>query len=344
MKMSDLTIAIMRLYVEREPGMIWGPPGIGKTDGLYQAGRKIAKRLITEKKIKKIEEFGVIDFRLAMRDPTALIGFPMPDQKSQTMKFWRDGELPTSGYGIVFMDEINSATRATQAGGMQLTLTRRIGEYQLPDGWSIMAAGNRESDNGVVYKMPAPLANRLVHIDAEVDNLGWQAWAVDNGVTPELLAWIRFKPDLLFKFDPKIDSKAFPTPRSWVKTDKFLRSDDPETIKYQLIKGTVGDGPGSDYWSFLKLIDQLPTLEEIRLNPTKAKVPTEKQPGARCAVTTLMGANVSEASFEAFLTYAERLEKDFQAVFVRDALKREPKLRTNKVYAKWAIKNHDVIC
>ena len=335
MKTSDLAIAIKRLYTARRPGFIWGPPGVGKSDLMAQVAAAL--------------KIGLIDFRMAMRDPTDIKGFPMPDQKSGTMRFFRDGELPTEKShpegGILFLDELNSATPATQAAGMQLTLTGRIGDYHLPKNWLVIGAGNRETDRGVVHRMPTPLANRFVHLEAEVNNDDWVSWALDHEVSAELIAFIRFKPDLLFKFDPKVDSKAFPTPRSWVMTENFVgeKNDDPDNVKYELIKGTVGEGPGSEYWGFRKMIDQLPTLEEIRLAPSKTKVPGEDQMSARYAVTTLMGANVGESSFEAFLTYSERINKEFQCVFIRDALHREPKLRTSKVYSKWAIKNHDVI-
>lgn len=349
MNTQQLATAISTLYALRRPGFIWGPPGIGKTDILSQAGRHLGAQLAKAKKIKKAEDFRIVDFRMALRDPTDIKGFPMPDQASKTMKYFRDAELPTEGCGILFMDELNSAMPATQAAGMQLTLKNahgkhQIGDYVLPDGFSIMAAGNRENDRGVVHRMPTPLANRFTHLEAEVDPKAWVHWALTDGdCSAALIAFIRWKENLLFKFDPKIDSKAFPTPRSWVATDEILASEAPADVKYELVKGTVGDGPGSEYWAFLQLIEKLPTIEEIRLEPRKAKVPSETELSARYAVTTLMGANVSVDSFEAFITYSERMDKEFQCVFVRDALLKDPKVRTSKVYAKWALANQDIV-
>jgi MoxR-like ATPase len=348
MNSQQLIQAIRVAYFASEPVFIWGPPGIGKTDCVAQACAVLGAMLVKEKKLKKASDFGLVDFRMAMRDPTDIKGFPMPDQATKTMRFFRDAELPTDGYGIVFMDELNSSAPATQAAGMQLTLKNhkgehRIGDYVLPPGWTVAAAGNRETDRGVVHRMPTPLANRFTHLNLEVDAKSWVEYALHHDISAELIAWIRFKEGLLFKFDPKLDSKAFPTPRSWVRTEKFVNADVPDPVKVELIKGTVGDGPGTEYWAFRKLIDQLPTLEEIRLNPSKTKVPGHDQLSARYAITTLMGANASESSFEAFLEYGERMDKEFQAVFVRDALAREPKLRTAKVYTKWALKNADVI-
>lgn len=341
--------AICAAYYDREPLFLWGPPGIGKSEGVVGAGLVIADQLVKDKKIKKTQEFGIADFRMAQRDPTDIKGFPMPDQATRTMKFYRDGELPTDGYGILFMDELVSAAPATQAAAMQLTLRNSkgefaIGDYVLPKGWAVIAAGNRETDRGVVHRMPTPLANRFTHLDLEADKDSWVQWALDHGVSAELIAWIRFKPDLLFKFDPKSDSKAFPTPRSWVRTEKWANNAKlPEDVKIAMIRGTVGDGPGSEYWAYRRLIDQLPTLDEIRLNPTKAKLPGEDQPSARFAVVTLMGAHANEHTFEAFLQYSERLDKEFQVVFVKDALHRDSKIERMKIYTQWALKNSDVI-
>lgn len=343
MKSSSLAIALKRCYYLQRPAMVWGPPGVGKSDLMAQVADQLGTELQEAKKLKKNEKFGLIDFRMAMRDPTDIKGFPMPDQATKTMKFYRDSELPTSGYGILFMDELNSAAPATQAAGMQLTLTRRIGDYVLPEGWSVAGAGNRESDRGVVHRMPTPLANRMTHYNYDVNNKDWLEWAIDNGISAELIAFIRFRDELLFKFDPKIDSRAFPTPRSWVATEGFMKANDPDDVKFESIKGTVGDGPGAEYWGFRKMIHELPTLEEIRLAPKTTKVPGPDQTSARYAITTLMGANATESNFDAFLQYSERIDKEFQCVFVRDALRREKKLRTNRDYTKWALQNTDFI-
>lgn len=348
MNSQALITAISTAYRLQEPVFLWGPPGIGKSDIVAQAAKLLGTQLAKEKKIKKPEDFQLIDFRMALRDPTDIKGFPMPDQDSKTMRYYRDAELPKSGYGILFMDELVSATPATQAAGMQLTLKNHngehaIGDYVLPPGFAIVAAGNRETDRGVVHRMPTPLANRFTHLEAECDKDAWLQWAMRNDISPELIAFHRWKEDMLFKFDPKLDSKAFPTPRSWVRTEKFVKEAIPDDVKYELIKGTVGEGPGSEYWAFRKLINELPTLEEIIMSPKTTKVPGPDQLSARYAITTLMGANANETSFEPFLEYSERMDKEFQACFVRDSLLKNDKVKTLKVYGKWALANSDVI-
>ena len=84
-----------------------------------------------------------------------------------------------------------------QAALYQLVLDRKVGEYELPDGASLIACGNRESDRGVVHRMPTPLASRFVHLEIRVDAEDWLAWGAANGIAPEVLFYIQMRPDLL---------------------------------------------------------------------------------------------------------------------------------------------------
>jgi hypothetical protein len=333
MKPSDITLALETCLAQRRPAFLWGPPGVGKSD-------------LTEGLAAKLG-IGLIDFRMALRDPTDIKGFPMPDQKSQTMKFYRDGELPTvkthGERGILFMDELNSSAPATQAAGMQLTLTGKIGDYTLPPGWNIIAAGNRETDKGVVHRMPTPLANRFTHFDYEVNTDDWVHWAQDKGyISAELIAFMRFRPALLFNFNPQSADRAFATPRSWVAAEKLRQAEKVDRIAYEMVKGTVGEGAAGEYWAFLKLIMDLPSVDEIKLNPDKVKIP--ESPATQYALTTALGMATTETSFERFMIYVTRMPTEFQATYVRDCLRKNDKLKLDKTFMKWALKNETVVC
>lgn len=340
---SAIKEAIKSAYRNHETIMLWGPPGIGKTDLVAQAARELAEETGDP-------DFGLIDWRAALRDPTEVKGFPIPDTKSQTMKFFRDGELPSKGRGLLFMDEIVSGMPATQAAFMQLFLpdhkgVNRIGDYAMPKEWVPIGAGNREGDRGIVHRMPSPTANRMTHLEMEVSVDDWVQWAIGANISPGLIAFIRFREELLFKFDPKIDSRAFPSPRSWVRTEKWTHdkhlSDD---TRRSLIKGTTGDGPGAEYIAFLSMAAQLPDIDDIRKHPDKAPLPVQAQPGARYAITTLLGANTKDLSdFKAFMTYMARLEKEFHCVYIRDSVRRNEKLAATPTYRDWALKNADFI-
>lgn len=344
MKSSQITQAVVALYHIRRPGFVWGPPGVGKSDTIASAAEILGEQLVQQKKIKKASEFGLIDFRMALRDPTDIKGFPMPDQETKTMRFFRDGELPKEGYGILFMDELNSAAPASQAAGMQLTLTRRIGDYVLPDGWSIIGAGNRESDRGVVHRMPTPLANRMTHLDFDVNVDDWLNWAGrSNRMDPEIIAFIRFKPELLFNFNPQSADRAFATPRSWEAVNKIMHQAkvDDETL-YAMLRGTVGEGPATELQAFLTLIKDLPTVEDVKKDPKGLKMPDS--PATRHAIVTMLAHNTKDdALFERFMDFVTRMDKEFQVVYVRDCLNRNKAIGANKVFTKWALENHQLI-
>lgn len=328
-KPSEIFEDLLILHARREPAFIWGAPGVGKSE--LVAG--LAKKL----------NIGLIDFRTALRDPTDLKGFPMPDQATKTMKFFRDAELPTKGKGILFMDELNSAPPTTQAAAMQLLLPPyAIGDYALPKDWWIVGAGNRESDRGVVHRMPSPLCNRLTHFDFDVDADNWKRWALDNEQTAEDIAFIAFRPSLLYTFDPKSTDRAFGTPRAWVKAFGQRAAATQEASAYRLVSGTVGAGQAAEYFGFLKVIKDVPSVDQIKIDPDGTKVPT--QPATLHAITTALSmATTKVSAFSRFMKYVERLPVEFQAVYVRDAIKNESDITTSKEFTRWSLKNEAVL-
>jgi hypothetical protein len=165
---------------------------------------------------------------------------------------------------IIFLDELNSAPPAVQAAAYQLILNRRVGTYALPKGVDIVAAGNREGDRGVTYRMPAPLANRFIHLEMKIDFDDFQEWAVMNAVHPEVVGYVGFAKQDLYDFDPKSPSKAFATPRSWVFVSDLLKDDDCDIdTLHNLIAGAVGDGLAVKFMAHRKIAGRLPKAEDI---------------------------------------------------------------------------------
>jgi hypothetical protein len=175
-------------------------------------------------------------------------------------------ELPTNpeSTAIIFLDELNSAPPAVQAAAYQLILNRRVGTYELPKGVDVVAAGNREGDRGVTYRMPAPLANRFIHLEAKVDFDDFQEWAVMNDVHPEVLGYVGFAKQDLYDFDPKSPSKAFATPRSWVFVSDLLKDEDCDVdTMHNLVAGAVGDGLAIKFMAHRKIAGRLPKALDI---------------------------------------------------------------------------------
>jgi len=226
MKASDLTKSISVLVEQKVPTFLWGAPGIGKSS--------IIKQIADEKKM------GFIDLRLALMDPSDLKGIPFYDKESHTALWAPPAFLPKDGNGILFLDELNSAAPSVQASAYQLILDRKVGEYDLPDGWAVVAAGNRESDRGVTYRMPGPLANRFVHFEMEVSVEDWKVWAYENEICESIIGYISYKEEHLFTFDAKSNEKSFATPRSWEYVDKILKADLDKELLLESISGAVG--------------------------------------------------------------------------------------------------------
>jgi MoxR-like ATPase len=224
--------------------MLWGPPGVGKSQIIAHVAEK--------------HEVPIIDIRLSQMEPSDLRGIPF---RNNDMVEWAvPAMLPDierhGSEGILFLDEITSAPPSVSAAAYQLILDRKLGEYEVPEGWAIFAAGNRQGDRGVTYTMPAPLANRFSHFEFEVNLDDWVAWAYANGIDERVIAFLRFRPELLFEFDPAHNPVAFPSPRSW----EFAHQHD---VRLGSLQACVGPAAGVELNAFIENLDQLPDIDAI---------------------------------------------------------------------------------
>ncbi len=247
-----LVTAIQR----KRPVFLWGPPGIGKSELVGEIGREL--------------DALVVDMRMALLDPTDVrgIGFYSPDSK--TMEWAPPVDLPSAEEAakyktvILFLDEMNSAPPAVQAAAYQLILNRRVGQYRLPDNVCIIAAGNRETDKGVTYRMPAPLANRFVHFEMRVDFDSWQEWAVTNNISSDVIGYLSQHKMDLFDFDPSSSSRSFATPRSWTFVSEILENDNLSDKQItDVIAGTVGEGIAHKFIGHRKWSGKLPKAIDV---------------------------------------------------------------------------------
>lgn len=266
--------AIRRAVKANRPVMLWGPPGIGKSDIVHQIAAEQNRE--------------VIDVRLALWEPTDIKGIPFYDAQKGGMAWAPPIELPTdpNSTAVLFLDELVSAPPAVQAAAYQLILNRRVGAYHLPKGVSIIAAGNREGDRGVTYRMPPPLANRFLHLEVQVNFDDWFEWAVNAGISARVIGYLSFAKQDLFKFDPKSSSKAFPTPRSWNFVSDVDDDEIDENTLHDLVAGGVGDGTAIQYMAHRKIASQCPTPDDIL--DGKVKDLSIKEISAMYSLTTSM--------------------------------------------------------
>ena len=327
MKPSSIRAVLPRLLVKQRPVFLWGAPGVGKSDVVAQ--------------IAEDGGYELRDVRLSLLDPVDLKGFPTIDTVKKQMKWLPADFLPTKGKGLLFLDEMNSAPQSVQAAAYQLVLNRKIGDYKLPAGWSILAAGNRSSDRSVVHAMPAALANRFVHLDFDVSNDDWDKWAMGADIHTDIRSFLRFRSNLLHSFDPASNPRAFPSPRSWSFINDIYKDQHDPMDEFELIKGTIGEGAAGEFLAFTKQIKDLPTVDQVLLDPDGTKIPTN--PSAQYAMVTALEKKTVVTNMARIMKYIGRLPTEYQVVFVRNAARQNSALATTQSYMDWVLKNQEVL-
>jgi hypothetical protein len=319
-KLSELTKYAKHHFRTKRPMMVWGPPGIGKSETFegirqtYEADGLRAK---------------LIDCRLSLWEPTDLKGYPYYDKNANKMRFSAPDELPdeemAKDYDIIilFLDELNGAAPATQSAAYQLILNRAIGSYKLPDNVVIAAAGNRESDKGVTYRMPKPLANRFLHYEVRVDYEDWFDWAIKHNIHPDVVGYVTtFKEDL-YNFDAGSSERSFATPRSWTFVSDTIRDvtgfDENEVT--DMVAAGIGEGIALKFKAHRAIASQLPNPTDI-LNG-KVKELHTKNISAKYSLTTALCYELKEVftnndpkSHEKFDNFLEFVQNNFEAEMV----------------------------
>ncbi len=259
-RIRDARVEMLRAMRRKRPVFVWGGPGIGKSDLVDQ--------------ITVSMEGYMIDLRLALMEPTDLRGMPYYNKEANNMSWAAPVDLPTEEFAaqypvvVLFLDELNSAPPSVQAAAYQLILNRRIGTYKLPDNVVVVAAGNRETDKGVTYKMPKPLANRFVHLNLDVNFDDWMMWAAEARVHADVVGYLSFAKADLYNFDPRSPDHAFASPRTWVFVSEMLEDtagDDPmsDSQMTDLIAGTVGEGMAVKFMNHRSFASKLPNPSDI---------------------------------------------------------------------------------
>lgn len=329
MKSTEVKEALMYAVDIKKPAFVWGPPGIGKSDVVAQVAGEHNKSLI--------------DVRAILLDPVDLRGIPQITDNGTT-RFCPPSFLPYGqDEGILFFDELNAATMSVQASCYQLVLDRRLGEYVLPDGWIVVAAGNRETDRAVTHRMPTALANRFIHINFDVDLDDWVKWALNANVSTEVISFIRFRPDLLHMFDPQKNEKAFPTPRTWDMVSRFVNSgvSMDNGVAYEFISGIVGGGASSEFMAFMKIYKHLPSPETILLSPDTVAVPDD--PSALYALCGALAKKISENNIDRIAKYAYRMPREFSVLLITDGCRKNPAIQKTRTYIEWTSKFSDLM-
>lgn len=357
MKLLELVKNAPVLYRSGTALHLVGPPGVGKSGVLKNEFRAALEAAYGER-------FGFHDVLLPTVDAPDIRGFLVPTKDSlghATSFFTRSAVLPSKEYlaefprGIMLLDERSAADLLTQKAVAPAVLEKRFGEEYLPEGWMIVSASNRTQDRAGVIKPPTHLVNRERTVPIEPDVLSWSLWAEDHGVHPMLVAFAKQQPGVVFAPEVPKGEGAFCTPRSFVSAAKLLADVagldadgnpnmdiQPSESVAELVSGDIGEGACAQVLAFLKLSDQLPTIQEILANPQNAKCPTELSASYAAAQMCLHYAKPDV--IDKLWIFTERLPKEMQVSTAKQLVaKGAGVLLNSKALGTWITKNKALI-
>jgi len=332
---SAMTDALDSVLLSKLTPMLVGSPGIGKSDIVKLTAKKHNLKLI--------------DLRLAQSDPTDLNGFPTLQNDGTRMDYAPPTTFPLenldqipNGYDgwLLFLDEINAAPPAIQAAAYKLVLDRQIGSHNLHNRVAIVCAGNKSTDKAIVNRLSTAMQSRMIHLNLMVDTDSWLEWANINNIDHRVISFIKFRPELLHKFNPSHADNTFASPRTWeflskIITDKkeFSRTD------HAVLVGTVGEGPATEFRAFCDVYKDLPTIEDMIENPTIVYIP--KEPGHQYAMTTLISHHANSDTIESLMIVTKKLPVEFQVVVLKDIYSIAPELKKHEIIQDWVKQNAD---
>lgn len=328
MRPVELAEALRQTVAAKLPVLIKGAPGIGKSDIVTQAAEALEADLVITHPV--------------VSDPTDFKGLPaVVDGAAEFLPF---GDLRSlieaKRLTICFLDDLGQAPPVVQAAAMQLILARRVNGHQISDQVVFLAATNRREDRAGVTAILEPVKSRfaaIVELTPNVDD--WCAWALDNDVPAEVVAFIRWRPELLMATDPPTaDIVNRPCPRTWTFLGKLYAAG---VRNAEVFAGAVGEGPAAEFVGFLRVWQDLPSIDGILLEPSKAKVPTE--PAALYAVSVALAQRATKANAARVVKYASRLPAEFGVLCLRDVLRKCPAAANNRAFISWATLHKDVL-
>lgn len=358
MRILELTKIASALYKSGDTISLVGPPGCGKT-------QVVEHEIVGQLSAEYGEDFGFHDSLAPTLDAPDYKGFLLPHKNvdgSAGSSFTRSPELPTKEYleahprGIYFVDELSSAEMLTQKALAPVLLDKRFGNERLPKGWQVWTASNRMSDRAGVVRQPSHIRNRVREINIENDALSWAVWAEANGIHPLIIAWAKQHPTTAFSAEVPATDRPFATARSLVRAANLLAVNLPrdadgkitemelpsDPLMQQAVMGDIGEGAAANMFGFLKIHDQLPTLDEIMADPKKAKCPSDLSAGwaaGQMCIHYAKGGNIDK-----LWTYTERLPKEVQVSMAKSLLERSGSALLNSpALVKWIHANKALI-
>jgi hypothetical protein len=327
MRATLIKDTIKALFPLQRTVCIEGSPGGGKTTIVHEVAKELDIPCIE----RHMPTMLVEDFGILFPDGDDQLHYKLPDW------FPVKGKAPERG--ILLFDDRNQANADLQKVLANICQARTLHGVPMPDGWMVVSTGNKQSDRAGANRVLSHLRNRETVIDFDTHLDDWTTWAIDHGVKPEVVAFIRFRPNLLHDFDAQRDQNA--TPRSWVEGVSDVLGTVPSEAEYECFKGAVGEGAAAEFMGFVKIFRTLPNPDAILLNPTTADVP--KDPATLYALSGALADRATESNMERVCTYAERMGGDFSVLTISYAARKKPELANTQAFVHWTLKHQDIL-
>lgn len=330
MKPSQLTQLLARTIPAREPVLVTGAPGVGKSDIVAAAAAAAGARLIIE--------------HPSVADPTDYKGLPFAlDGQAEFLPFGSLREIINTTEPVVyFLDDLGQAPPAVQAACMQLLLARRVNSHRVSDAVTFIAASNRRTDRAGVTGLLEPVKSRFTTIAAlDPDADEWLPWALAHGVPLELVGFVRYKPALLHAPAPSADLVNTPSPRTVAAVGRLMRLGLPPELEYEVYSGAAGEPFAAELCGFLRVFRTLPDPELILRDPDRANVPTAL--ATLCALSAALAHRANAANANAIARYIGRWPTEISMFAMMQASKACPAVLDTTPFQAWARNHADVL-
>ena len=326
-RVAELSEIYKYAVEKKEPVLVTGESGIGKTE---------------KTNVFADEYGGKIDVRFSQLDPSDLKGVPYMEDG---LSFWavpdilpqaeRDGEK-----GVLIWDEYLDAKQDTMMGGQQLILERRLGGYHLPDGWIIIALGNRKQHGGVNRGLSSAQQDRFMHFEAVMDIDDLKDHFIKKQVDPIVISFLHLHGGKLAHHLPEkgSDEWAWPTPRSWERLSHIRKQSPSKALRHALYSSLVGEGAAVQFIAHEDIAVEVPDPDDCINNPMKAMVP--ENPSAKYAIACSLGGHATSKNFENIAKYIGRLPGEFSILTVKGM---NPEVMDCKAFGQWAMDNEDIL-